>query len=189
MWTVKVNVVTELPDKKPSGREQNKPSGSGDIAFHWSRPDEQAWETPQVAGDLQFLKGEDLAALNSRAYGHLRDIHETLPTIVLNRDFPDWLAYRKAVHPKKTDEGWLMREDRYGLALGVTVARLYLNERKVRKHYDQWKARGGEPPEPSQPMTPDQLNRAVAEAARGVIALMPDFDQLLGDLGAPTDGS
>jgi hypothetical protein len=142
-----------------------------------------------VAGDLQYLKGEDLAGLNPPAYGHLRDIHESLPTIVLNQDFPDWLAYRQVVHPKLTDEGWRGREDNYGLALGVAIARLFLNEEKVRTRYDRWRMRGGDPPEPSQPMTPDQLNRAIAEAARGVIALMPDLDQLLGDLGVPTDGS
>jgi hypothetical protein len=30
-------------------------------------------------------------------------------------------------------------------------------------------------------MTDEQLHRAVAEAARGVLVLMPDFDELTGD--------
>jgi hypothetical protein len=30
-------------------------------------------------------------------------------------------------------------------------------------------------------MTDEQLQRAVAEAARGVLVLMPDFDELMGD--------
>jgi hypothetical protein len=63
---------------------------------------------------------------------------------------------------------------------------LYLSERKLHNKYENWKLKGNGSPEPSQPMTPDQMHRAVAEAARGIIALMPDFNALLDDLGEPT---
>jgi hypothetical protein len=41
---------------------------------------------------------------------------------------------------------------------------------------------GGAIEESSRPLAPEQMQRALGEAARGVVALMPDFDQLLGDL-------
>lgn len=187
-WTVKVHAVPELQEKenKPTGGRKPDKAATGDIAFLWSRPAEQDSWTPQAAGDLQFYKGSDLATLNPRAYGSLKHIQDTLPTIVLNQEFPDWLSYHDAIHPKVGDEAWMGRKDRYGLALGVTVAHLYLSERKLHKKYENWKLKGNGSPEPSQPMTPDQMHRAVAEAARGIIALMPDFDALLDDLGEPT---
>ncbi len=66
------------------------------------------------------------------------------------------------------------------------MAHLYLSEQKLRDKHEAWKLKGNGGSEPSQPMTLDQLQRAVAEADRGVIALMPDFDALLDDLGEPT---
>jgi hypothetical protein len=173
-WTVKVHVVPELEERKPSGGGRADKATTGDVAFIWSRPEEQDSWTPQVAGDLQPYKGSDLAVLNPIAYAGLKHIQDTLPTIVLNQEFPDWLRYRDAVAPKVSDEAWQGRKDRYGLALGVTVAHLYLSEQKLRDKHEAWKLKGNGGPEPSQPMTLDQLQRAVAEAARGVIALMPD---------------
>jgi hypothetical protein len=184
-WTVKVHAVPELQEKKPAGRTKPGKAATGDIAFIWSRPEEQDSWTAQVAGELQLYKGSELASLHPNAYGSLKHIQDTLPTIVLNQDFPDWLHYRDAVHPKVSDEAWQGRKDRYGLALGVTVAHLYLSERKLSSRYENWKLKGNSSPEPSRPMAPDQMQRAISEAARGIIALMPDFDVLLADLGEP----
>jgi hypothetical protein len=74
-----------------------------------------------------------------------------------------------------------IREERYGLGVGVTVANLELRERKIRAKHEAWEARQNGAEEPPKPMSTDQLHRALAEAARGVVALMPDFDQLLND--------
>jgi hypothetical protein len=73
------------------------------------------------------------------------------------------------------------REERYGLAVGAVVLNLYASERKLRLQREAWEARPNGKIEPGAPMTDEQLQRAVAAAARGVLVLMPDFDELMGD--------
>jgi hypothetical protein len=80
-----------------------------------------------------------------------------------------------------TEASLAIREERYGLGVGVTVANLELRERKLRAKHEAWEGRQNGAEEPPKPMSTDQLHRALAEAARGVVALMPDFDQLLND--------
>lgn len=184
-WTVKVNVVTELSERKPKGKKPKKAS-AGDVAFIWSSPSEQETWTAEVAGELQEIKGSDLAERYPKLYSDLRHVTDNVPTIVLNEEFKDYAAYRSSVLPRLGDKQMDERKDRYGLALGVTVANLFAKERNLRKRKEAAEASGTGTTAVATPMTDEQLLRALSEAGRGVLALMPDFDALLGDLGGPT---
>jgi hypothetical protein len=182
-WTVKLEVVDEI-EPKPSGRSQAEPAKpskgqTGDVAFLWSTPEKQPEWSDAVGGDLQEIRGSDLAHYNPQAYGHLKEVNTAVPTIVLNEEFREWAAYRRATAKRGID--LRPREERYGLAVGAVVLNLYANERKLRRQREAWEARPNGKTKPGVPMTDEQLQRAVAEAARGILVLMPDFDELMGD--------
>ena len=78
------------------------------------------------------------------------------------------------------DQALNARRDRYAIAVGVTVANLSVQERKLQRRYNAWEEGGRQGTEPESPMTEEQMRRALRESARGVIALLPDFDKVLG---------
>lgn len=179
-WPLRVNVVAEIPPASPGKPAKGNAAArgqNGDIAIIWSTSAEEGW-TDEVVGDLQEIKGSDLA---TRGYPDPKNVDTPVPTLVLNRDFSDWASYRRSVVKHLTEASLAIREERYGLGVWVTVANLELRERKIRTKHEAWKARQNGAEEPPKPMSTDQLQRALAEAARGVVALMPDFDQLLND--------
>jgi hypothetical protein len=182
-WPIQLNVVATIepkptPPTKPKGA--TGPSKDGDIAFLWVSGVAEGW-TDETVGELQDIKG-DLLAGKGEAYAELKGVETPIPTIVLNKDFADLAGYKRTIARRATDETLRGREERYGLAVGVTVANLALRERRLRQRYEVWEAKQNGTDEPTKPMSQEQMHRALAEAARGVLALMPDFDQLLGDL-------
>jgi hypothetical protein len=182
-WPIRLNLVARLPEKPeptPKPKGATGPAKEGDVAFIWVNGLEEGWGDG-IAGELQEIKGDDLA--NREVYADLKGVDALIPTIVLNEEFAGWASYKRSIAKRSTDETLTSRRDRYGLAVGVTVANLVLGERKHRQKHEAWLAKPNGAVEPAKPMSQDQVNRALAEAARGVLALMPDFDQLLGDLG------
>jgi hypothetical protein len=181
-WPIDMHVVDEIkPPKPPSGKGKNKASNKGDVAIIWSNLEEQSDWTAAVAGDLQDLKGSDLAAA-SKTYKDLARVPELIPTVVLNEKFKEFEAYVNSVVTRTTDSAIETRRERYALAVGIAIANLYANEKKLSKAHDAWKQAGRTGAEPAKPMIEDQLRRAVGEHARGVVALLPDFDEALNDL-------
>lgn len=79
------------------------------------------------------------------------------------------------------DQALQIRRDRYGIALGVAIANLWVCEDALTKKYAAWQARGNGQEDPAKPMDEAQRRRAVSEAARGILALLPDFDRLATD--------
>jgi hypothetical protein len=184
-WPIEVKLLDELPQpsprQPPAGRHGRAPDPRGEVAFLWQSPNEDNRWNDKIVGDLQDLKGDELATANPQAYGDLRGVEETIPTIVLNERFADLYAYLQNSTHRVLDRGLQGRKDRYGLAVGVTVANLWMGEDKLVKAHTAWQQamNGGE--EPLCPMSDEQRQRALVEHARGVIALLPDFDELLDD--------
>ncbi len=184
-WMTKLEVVAEVKPKtsKPSkkkARKRKRPAG--DLAFIWSTPDEQGepWDDLTV-GEVHEVEGSVLASQFPESYGDLKGVKGQIPTVVLNSEFRDWARYKKASIRKTTDSASDQREERYGIAVGSVVANFDALERKLRKRWEARDTAAGGAGDPDRPMTPEQFQRALAEAARGVIALMPDFDALVGD--------
>lgn len=182
-WPIRLNVVVTIdpkPEPAPKPKGASGPTKDGDVAFIWVKGLEEGWGD-DIAGELQEIKGDDLA--NREVYADLKGVDALIPTIVMNEEFAGWAGYKRSVAKGATDETLTSRRDRYGLAVGVTVANLMLSEKRLRQRHEAWQAKQNGAAEPPMPMSQDQINRALAEAARGVLALMPDFDQLLDELG------
>lgn len=187
-WPMRVNLVTSIeprpkpdpkPDPKTGGAEGKQSSGS--IAFMWVNGPDLGWDEGFV-GELQEIKGSDLADTRPETYGDLKGVDATIPTIALNRQFADFAGYLRTVAKRSSDAALAAREERYALGVGVAVANLSLGEKKVLRKHDAWQARQNGVEEPPKPMTPEQQQRALRETARGIVTLMPDFDAILGDL-------
>lgn len=183
-WPIRVNVVAEIaPRPAPKAKGGTGPSkGPGDVALIWVAGRDEGWED-DVVGELHDLKGDDLAAQPGGAYADLKGEEATIPTIVLNKDFAEWAGYLRGVARGASDDALAVRREKYALAVGVVVANLTTQERKVARKRAAWEARANGSEEPPPAMTAEQIRRALAEAAHGVIALLPDFDEILGDMG------
>lgn len=184
-WPITVKVVTEIAVKppsppKPPNSGQAPTKDGGDVAFIWVNGHDQGWED-RVVGELQDIEGDVLAS-EREVYADLKGVKDKIPTIVLNKDFADWSAYRRTIAKGASDATLETRNERYGLAVGIIVANITLEERKLLKKHEAWEAKENGTEEPPKAMSPEQMQRALAEAARGVVALMPDFDALTGDL-------
>lgn len=186
-WPMTIVLVTEavprgpVPPKPPKDGGQAPTTNGGDVAFIWVNGPDYGWEN-NVVGELQDIEGDVLAGEREDVYADLRGIKDKIPTIVLNRDFEVWATYRRTIAKGASEAMLETRNERYGLAVGVTVANMTLEERKITKKHEAWEARRNGADEPTKPLTPEQMQRALAEAARGVVALMPDFDALTAQL-------
>lgn len=183
-WPMKINVVTEVvrtptPPKLPKHGQQPTKDG-GDVAFIWVNGHDQGWED-NVVGELQDIEGDVLASERD-VYSDLKGVKDKIPTIVLNKDFADWSAYKRTIAKGASEATLETRNERYGLAMGIICANTWLEERKLAKKHEAWEAKQNGAEEPSKPLTEEQKRRTLAEAARGIVALMPDFDALTAEL-------
>ncbi len=185
IWPVQVKIVAEVKPPSPQTKSKSKKgtgrAARGQIAFLWQQPNEDNHWHEKIVGELQDLKGDELAELDPKAYGDLKGVEETIPTIVLNERFGELHGYLSATAPRVGDRGLDGRKDRYALAVGVTVANLWIQEDKLKRAYVAWKQNAYGREEPPQPMSEEQRQRALVEHARGVILLLPDYDQLFAD--------
>jgi hypothetical protein len=151
----------------------------GRFALVWSDPDKEDGWTDKTVGEMEHIRGADLAAAQPTDYESLRDVQDTVPTIKLNERFQELRAYLKASAPRVLDPALERRKERYAIAVGVMIANLFTREETLERRHLRWEQGGNGPDEPPRPMTDEQKARALAEGARGVLALMPDFDQLM----------
>jgi hypothetical protein len=182
-WPITLELVSEIPAPvPPRGRHGRKPTTRSEFAFLWSDPEHEDGWSDQVVGELLQIRGAELAEAQPQTYGDLKGVEETVPTVVLNERFRDLANYLRGTVAKASDQQLHGRRDRYAVAVGAAVANLYLIEEKLRKAHAAWEQEANGREEPERPMTEAQLKRALAEHARGVLTLLPEFDELLGDV-------
>lgn len=188
-WPLNIKILAERPQadpqqpKKKEGGAHKEGRKRSVIALVWNKVDDHrasGW-SEDTAGDLQRLPGKLLAEKAPELYGELKDVDAEVATIVLNEDFAPWAAYVRG-SALSGDEAMRIRRHRYGIALGVAIANLWGREETLSKKHIAWqvKQNGGEQPE--RPMDEMQRRRAVTEAARGILALLPDFDRLASEV-------
>jgi hypothetical protein len=177
---VRVKVVAERPAAPvpppipPAGGKSQKDEASprSFFAFRWvSEPEKEPGWVPQTAGDLQMVAASELAAVND-AYAHLKDYPGDVPTIALNEKFPLWDGYRRSI--SSSDATLAAREEEYVVGMSVVIADLWVGEENRSKSQS---AQDGE--ETEKAMTESQRRRAISVAARGIIAMLPQFDKLM----------
>lgn len=189
-WPIVTHVVSALKPSKPGkpsddGRVPRKVRKEIGVALIWRRDDPQNGAGAPIAGNLEDITGSELAAAHPESYGGLDGVEARIPTIVLEEGFPGWREYkRRALKGGASDRVMDIRKEKYALALGVTIANLCQQERKLRKDYLAWEEGGRQGDEPTKPMDDEQLRRALTEAAYGTIAFLLDMDKVLSELDA-----
>jgi hypothetical protein len=189
-WPIVAHVLSALKPSKPG-----KPSGDGDaprkvrkevgVALIWRTGDSQNGAGAPAAGTLEDITGSELAEAHPESYGDLDGVEAHIPTIVLEEEFPGWRDYKRGKLKRgASDQVMGIRKEKYALALGVTIANLSQQERRLRKAHLAWEEGGQQGEEPTRPMDDEQLRRAVNEAAYGTLAFLLDMDKVLTELDA-----
>ncbi len=174
---MRINIVAERPaapvPKPPTNGAGSNQSGKPQsyFAFRWvEKPEEEPGWDANTAGDLQMIAGKDLAESNPSLYGHLSDFQAEVPTISLNQRWPVWDRYRHQI--ASNDVIVQQREEEYMVALSVVIADLWVAEDQRKR------AETTDTPPEDRAMTDKQRRRAIAFAARGVVAMLPQIDKV-----------
>ncbi len=192
-WPIEVRLVAErakqAPKQPPPNDKAKQVEGArrSVIALVWNHLEQNrasGW-TEETAGDLQRITGKVLGETYPDTYEHLKDVESEIPTIVLNEEFAPWSGYKRG-SAIKGDVALNLRRERYGIALGVAIANLWVQEETIAKRYTRWQANGSGGEGPEIALTETQKRRAVGQAARGILALLPDFDYLTAELEEKT---
>jgi hypothetical protein len=192
-WPILATVVSAItphpPGREPRPRQDVRRQVRQNIgvALIWAKDRRTDWDD-QVAGNLEDITGSELAAAHPESYGELDGIEAPIPTIVLNEHFTGWREYKRRTLTGGTSDRMVsLRKDKYALSLGVTIANLCQQERKLRRAHLAWEDGGRQIEEPTRPMEDEQLRRAIAEAAYGTLAFLLDMDKFLADLDTHAD--
>jgi hypothetical protein len=178
-WTTKVEFLAEI-EGRGSGNGSRSTGSGGDrgagpgsaVALRWSNHEAESDWGRTTVGDVDEIAAEDLAATLPE-YRSLAVLGQaTVPTIALNEEYPPFKRYLETRSRALSD---LDRpRDRY--ATGVGLALLVLHE-AVRKASTA-----------GRPLDGDVLEDACRAAARGVLAVMPHFDDLISKAGLDPNG-
>lgn len=151
------------------GVPQGTPAAGLDrVALVWtSHEAEEGW-TSQTVGDVERIDADSLAQA-APDYATLAGQHFEVLVVKLNEEFTPLKSYAALRAQEVGDEGVARAKDRY--AVGVGVDMLILDEQArvmSERHHavdDEW------------------IETARIAAARGVLAVMPDYDQLVAEAG------
>lgn len=149
-----------------SGRAS--PVASDAVALVWtSHESEEGW-TSLTVGEVEKIDADSLAQA-APEYSSLAGQHFEVAVVKLNEEFAPLKAYAALRAHEVGDEGVARAKDRYAVGVGVDM---FLLDEQARVRF----ANGV-------PVDDEWLRVARAAAARGVLAVMPDFDQLVAEVG------
>lgn len=179
-WTTKLELVEEIEGKNTGGGKRNTNSGDsgesgvgagGNVALRWTDHLSQENWSKTTVGEVEEIRAADLASSVS-GYEELASLGDTeIPTISLNEEYPPFKSYLETRSRELTE----LDRPREQYALGVGLALLVINEgaQRAAKKDAPW-------PE-------SVVAEAGRAAARGVLAVMPQFDQLIKQAGLAVD--
>jgi len=171
-WETKLVLVDETTPK-PAGtgagaKKGNRGPGAGDlVALIWtSDAKRDDWDSSTV-GEVEEVTGTDLAAQRDE-YKDLSAIGDAIPTIVLNSTYSPLKSYISARAAELTEEGKEQSRERYAVGAGVNLLLLDAQRKKDAK---------------KGVATDEAAMKVAAQAgARGVLAVLPDYDRLAKEL-------
>jgi len=141
------------------------PGEGGLVALIWKNLDDtdhpDDWEANTV-GDVEMVNSKILAERDD--YKHLATMDVDIPTVVLNSSYSPLKQYIHARSRDLTDEGAARSADRYAIGIGVGLIMLDNMERSAEKN--------------GQGMDPDALRGSQRSAARSVLSVLPEYDDL-----------
>lgn len=173
--TTKIELVEEIPGSgtgagKPakSGRGKNGPGDGNNVALKWCNPVDQDWDKMTV-GEVDQIPASLLAEAEPE-YKELAALGDTkIPTVMLNEEFPPLKKYLAGRNKELTQ----IERTRGQYAFGVGVALMLLDQEVKDRRRRSTK---NEPEE-------EFVAAAQRAAARGVLAMMPSYDQLAKEIG------
>lgn len=170
-WTTKIEVVNETRPSSRSGRGKKKgskgPREGGLVAVIWKNPDSREEWDRTVVGDVELTPAGIVAEARPE-YSELAALgDQPIPTLVLNEHFFVLKRYIEARARELVDLSPV--QDRYAVGAGVGLLLLDQDVSKKRKAGEE--------------VGDDWLRSAHRAVARGVISMMPAFDQLAKEAG------
>jgi hypothetical protein len=168
--STRLNVVesSTAPIGSPTSGKASARSDVAQVGLLWSSHEaEEGWDANTV-GVIEMIEADTLAALDEQ-YSELKGVHVEIPVLRLNEEFSPLKAYSSVRARDVGDEGVARAKDRYAFGVGV---QMFLIERLTVAR----RAKGD-------PVDDDWVASMTAAAARGVLAVLPDFDTLLSEVG------
>lgn len=167
--TCPFRVVEPAPSRaEPKDGRRGTGADPDRVALVWTTHEAEDGWTPQTVGEVERLDADSLAEV-APDYAALSGQHFEILVVKLNEEFAPLKAYASLRAQEVGDEGVARAKDRY--AVGVGVDMLILEERATAI------ARRGHP------VDDEWISEARTAAARGVLAVMPDYDQLVAEAG------
>ncbi len=115
-----------------------------------------------------MIDADSLASADDQ-YAELAGHHFDVPIVKLNEEFTPLKTYSALRAREVGDEGVARAKDRYAVGVGVEMVLLDQFARSRARH--------------ERPVDSDWLDAARVAAARGVLAVLPDYDQLVAEAG------
>jgi hypothetical protein len=138
------------------------------VALLWTNNEvEEGW-TGATVGAVEYIPASILAEANAE-YASFADIDADIPVIKLNETYSPLRLYTSLRSRDVGDEGVARAKDRYALGVGVELVILEQHAIRLRNSGDA----------PSD----EWLRASTMAAARGVLAVLPDFDVLVANAG------
>jgi hypothetical protein len=157
--------VADSIERGESGRHT---AGPARVALLWTTDEvEQGW-TSATVGSIERIPASVLAAVDSE-YASLAEAEGEIPVLKLNETYSPLRLYTALRSREVGDEGVARAKDRYALGVGVEMFIL-------EQHAARMREAGEAPPE-------EWMRTSATAAARGVLAVLPDFDLLVAEAG------
>lgn len=169
-WTTKIELVTEIEGHGAGAGSRRTGASGGDgpgagpnVALRWTNHETQEGWTRTTVGEVEDVAAADLAATVDE-YKDLADLGDTpIPTISLNEEYPPYKHYLE--NRSRTLTELDRPREQYALGVGLSLLVLRQSEQQARE-------KGQEYPE-------ELLDAASQAAARGILAVMPQFDEMI----------
>lgn len=163
-------VVDAAPGSpEPGESPQGTPNAASDrVALVWTSHEAEDGWTSQTVGDVERIDADSLAQAASD-YAALVGQHFEVLVVKLNEEFAPLKSYAALRAQEVGDEGVARAKDRYAVGVGVDMLILAEQVRVMSERH--------------RPVDDEWIEMARTAAARGVLAVMPDYDQLVAEAG------
>ncbi len=168
-WITKFETVEERPVRRGGGTSGTGGAGEGPlVALIWSNPNqEDGWDTTTV-GEVEAVPASTLARRSD--YAELAPLGDApVQTLFLNEEFRPLKDYVGGRARDLTDEGVDRVKERY--AVGTGVGLLLLEEDVDRRR------------RADEAVSEEWIQSSQRAVARGVLSIMPAFDELAREAG------
>jgi len=143
-------------------------SNAPNVFVLWTDDEHETGWGPGTVGDIDMIEGRVLAEMDEE-YRNLSGVEFEVPVLKLNEGFGPLKKYSAMRAREVGDEGVARNKERY--ALGVCV-QMFLLDQAAKRLRDKGAS-----------IDAELIASARSAAARGILAVLPDFDRLVMEAG------